>query len=119
MNRKAWVLIGVVFLMGMATVDARLPAVDDTVIVKTAAGESTRTICGNVTDISDGFICLKVLGFMLEKPSDGPDDIIVFDAAENDTDVCVGIGTIRLLEFRDYQKMKETIEILEDLTSQT
>ena len=119
MNRKAWGLIGVILLMSMAAVDARLPAVNDTVIVKTAAGESSRTIAGNVTDISDGFVCLKAFGFLHEIPEeDGRDDIIIFDAV-NDTDVCVGIGTIRLLEFRDYQKMKETIKLLEGLMSKT
>lgn len=119
MNRKAWVLIGVILLMSMAVVDARLPKVNETVIIKTASGESTRTIAGNVTDISDGFLCLKAFGFLLEIPEeDGPDDIIKFDAA-NDTDVCVGIGTIRLLEFRDYQKLKESLKLLEGLMSKT
>jgi len=108
--KKECLFIGILLILSANLVDARLPAVNDTVIINTAAGESTRTIYGNVTDISDGFMCLKAYGFMLETPEkDGPDSIITFDSVKKDTDVCVGIGTIRNLEYIDYQKMKELI----------
>lgn len=107
MNRKAWVLIGVVLLMNTAAIDAQLPKVNDTVKIGLNQGDMVMIYAGNVTNISDGVMCMKSFFSLLERP-DGIDDS--FDIYENGTNVCVGVGSIQHLEIIDFKEIEEALK---------
>ena len=106
MNRKALVLIGVIFLASMAAVDARLPKVNDSVEITTNHGDMVQHYVGNVTDVSGGFVCMQCIFSLLESPM-GKDERL---EATNETEICIGVGSIEYLRFVDHQEIEEAFQ---------
>jgi hypothetical protein len=86
---KMVLLLSVLLLLPAA--NARLPQVGDHVGVAVNTGTAITTYQGEITDIKDGLLCLKLEAFGTSKGT----------SPGEDRDICVGIGSINLLSWYD------------------
>jgi hypothetical protein len=83
--KKLILILAILALLAVA--DARIPKIGDHVKIVVPSGPSSVAYGGNITDISNGFICMNCSELINVNGSFPPD-------SEN---ICIGIGQIREL----------------------